>query len=172
MWLICKPHKHKYNSCLGELQISTSFPLLLDLHYVHYMCESFWFILSIVAYWVISKSSWQFPLCMALAHNVSIFNQGMFFYLRLYSQKKKSENHLLTVMKTISTLLWKKPFILFNEIIIHLLNCSHYSWRGILWNWSHFIMLLESFVVHKAFVDTMFFNTLKLNVFFVTKTFI
>jgi hypothetical protein len=94
------------------------------------------------------------------------------FLLKVVLTIKKSENHLLTVMKTISTLLWKKPFILFNEIIIHLLNCSHYSWRGILWNWSHFIMLLESFVIHKAFVDTMFFNTLKLNVFFVTKTFI
>jgi hypothetical protein len=56
----------------------------------------------------------------------------------------------------------KSPLIVFNELFIHHLElclCVHEI--GIQWIWTHFTMLLESFVIYKSFVDMVFLRILK-----------
>jgi len=48
--------------------------------------------------------------------------------------------------------------IICNELFVHILGfCLFIHEIDILQIWSHFIMLLESFVIHKTFVDKVFF---------------
>jgi len=54
-------------------------------------------------------------------------------------------------MKTILTFFEKLPFIVFNEIIVHLLKLCYFTHEIIItWIWSHLNMLLESFVIQNT----------------------
>jgi hypothetical protein len=59
-----------------------------------------------------------------------------------FNPGKRNQIHLLIVVKTILAL-----FIRFNEIISIFMFIYSWSWHPM--NWIHFIMLLESFVIHK-----------------------
>jgi len=51
----------------------------------------------------------------------------------------------------------KSPIILYNELFVHILGfCFFIHEIDILQIWSHFIMLLESFVIHKTLVNKAF----------------
>ncbi len=57
----------------------------------------------------------------------------------------------------------KQPFIVFKEIIIHILEMCLFTHEvEIPWIWNHFILLLGSFFIYKAFVDIMFFSNTKI----------
>jgi hypothetical protein len=56
----------------------------------------------------------------------------------------------------------KSPLIVLNELFVHHLeSCLCVHEIGIWWIWNHFIMLLESFVIHKALVGRVLLRTLK-----------
>jgi hypothetical protein len=62
--------------------------------------------------------------------------------------------------------------IIYNELFVHILRfCLFIHEIDILQIWSHFIMLLKSFVIHKTLVDRVILKTINLNVLFVTHTF-
>jgi len=64
-------------------------------------------------------------------------------------------NQLLIVVKTTPLDYFEKsPIIIYNELFNHILGFFLFIHEiDILQIWSHFIMLLESFVIHKALVN-------------------
>ncbi len=76
----------------------------------------------------------------------------------------------MTTIKTLLHYFEKQPFILCNEIIIHLLKlCLFIHEVGISWIWCHFTMLLKHFIIHKTFVGIKFFNIIKRTCFLLIK---
>jgi len=54
------------------------------------------------------------------------------------------------------------PIIIYNELFVHILGFRLFIHEiDILQIWSHFIMLLESFVIHRTLVDKVLLRTIK-----------
>jgi len=61
-----------------------------------------------------------------------------------------------------STTLKKSPIIIYNELFVHILGfCLFIHEIDIVKIWSHFMMLLESFVIYKTLVDKVLLRTIK-----------
>jgi hypothetical protein len=66
-------------------------------------------------------------------------------------------NHLLIAMKIAPYYFKNSLIIIYNELFVHILGgFLKIHEIDILQIWSHFIMLLKSFVIHKALVDRVF----------------
>ncbi len=76
----------------------------------------------------------------------------------------KGVKSLVDIMKTtLFNYFEKSPIIIYNELFVHILGfCLFMHEIDILQIWSHFIMLLESFVIHKTLVDRVFFKDYKI----------
>jgi len=69
---------------------------------------------------------------------------------------------LITVKTTPLDYFEKSPIIIYNDLFVHIFGfCWIMHEIDILQMWSHFIMLLESFIIHKALVDRVFLRTIK-----------
>jgi hypothetical protein len=69
---------------------------------------------------------------------------------------------LITVKTTPLDYFEKSPIIIYNELFVHILGfCLFMHEIYILQIWSHFIMLLESFVIYKVLVDRVLIRTIK-----------
>jgi hypothetical protein len=76
------------------------------------------------------------------------------------SHSLKSQNTCWLQWKPIFALLWKKPLLVFNDSITHILElCLHTNEIEVLWIWSHRTMLLKFFFINKIVVDTMFIRS-------------
>ncbi len=74
---------------------------------------------------------------------------------------------LIVVKITLLNYFEKSPIIIYNELFVHILGfCFFIHEIDILQIWSHLIMLLELFVIHKTLVDKVFLRTIKFECFF------
>ncbi len=79
-----------------------------------------------------------------------------------YIHSKRNQGSCWQCLKLHLHYFGKSPLIIFNELFIHnLYLCFGVHEIGLLWIWSHFTMLLKSFVIHKALVDKVLLRTLK-----------
>jgi hypothetical protein len=79
-----------------------------------------------------------------------------------YIHSKRSQEGYWQCLKLHIHYFGKSPLIIFNELFIHnLYLCFGVHEIRLVWIWSHFTVLLESFVIHKTLVEKVLLKTLK-----------